>query len=150
LNVIKREPGLWADSLKVLLAAERGDIHLVASTLLLVEVGSYKGDIDLGVRDSVIQNYLENLNVEWAEVDLFTVAEARQIGDQYRLRGADAVHLTTAVRRRADYFVSRDKGFPYGQTVAKTQVVHPVVLWNPTIDDALIDTEAAAEAARRN
>jgi predicted nucleic acid-binding protein len=147
LNVIKKEPGLWADSIKILMAAERGDIHLVASTLILAEVGSHKGDVNKTTRDQVIEKYLENLDVEWAEVDLFTVSQARQIGDQYKLRGADAVHLTTAVRRRADYFVSRDKAFPYGQTIDKTQIVRPIILWNPTIDDFMIDSQAAAEAA---
>jgi predicted nucleic acid-binding protein len=129
LNVIKREQGLWPDALKILLAAERGDIHLVASTLLLTEVASYKGDIDLAARDTVIEKYLENLNIEWAEVDLFTVADARKLCDQYKLRGADAVHLATAIRRKADYFISRDKGFPYNTSVGNgTPVTLPILV----------------------
>ncbi|MEU5791445.1 PIN domain-containing protein [Micromonospora purpureochromogenes] len=150
LNVIKREAGLWPDSLKVLLAAERGDIQLVASTLLLAEVASHKGDVDPTVRDALISRYLENLDVEWCEVDLFTVADARGICDRYKMRGADAVHLATAVRRRTDYFVSRDGGYPYGEVVgAKTQVVRPVMLWNPTIDDMRVDYEAQEEGRTR-
>ncbi|MFI7434257.1 type II toxin-antitoxin system VapC family toxin [Micromonospora haikouensis] len=146
LNVIKREAGLWPDSLKMLLAAERGDIQLVASTLLLAEVASRRGDVDPAIRDAVISQYLENLDVEWCEVDLFTVADARAICDRYEMRGADAVHLATAVRRRADYFVSRDGGFPFGEVVgARTQVVRPVILWNPTIDDMRVDAEAKDE-----
>jgi len=146
LNVIKKEKGLWPDSLKVLLAAERGDIQLVASTLLLAEIGSHKGDISPDHRDEVIGKFLENIEVEWCEVDLFTVADARKICDRYKMRGADAIHLATAIRRRADYLVSRDGGFPFGQLVGeKTQVTEPRVLWDPTIYDMQVDAEAQAE-----
>jgi predicted nucleic acid-binding protein len=147
LNVIKRESGLWPDSLKVLLAAERGDIRLIASTLVLAEVASYKGDVDPDKRDEVISRYLENLVEEWSEVDLFTVHDARRLCDPYKLRGADAVHLATAMRRKAAYFISRDARYPYGTTIGtETQITVPKVLWQPTLDDHQVDLEAATEA----
>ncbi|WP_433793288.1 type II toxin-antitoxin system VapC family toxin [Actinoplanes sp. CA-252034] len=147
INVIKREPGLWADSLKVLLAAERGDIRLVASTLLLAEIGSWNGTVDPISRDQILSGYLENLPVEWAELDLFTTHEARTLCDRYRMRGADAVHLATAIRRKADYLVTRDKGFPTGPVPGTNlQVTPPITLWNPTLEDAHIDMRAQEES----
>jgi hypothetical protein len=41
VSVIKQEPGLWKEGMKVLLAMDRGDIQIVASTLLLVELAGY-------------------------------------------------------------------------------------------------------------
>ncbi len=61
LNVIKREAGLWPDSLKILRAAERGDIRLIASTLLMTEIASWNGEVDPITRDKVLSDYLEKL-----------------------------------------------------------------------------------------
>ncbi|MET8976228.1 type II toxin-antitoxin system VapC family toxin [Streptomyces sp. NPDC004539] len=144
-NVIKKENGLWPNSYKILRAAHRGDIQLVASTLLLVELNGRKGDVDADERDRIVDEYLERLEIQWVEVDLLIAREVRQLADQYGLRGPDATHLATAVRMKADYFVSRDRAFPYGETVGITHVTAPRELWNPTTDDAEIDVAAAAE-----
>ncbi|PVD03144.1 type II toxin-antitoxin system VapC family toxin [Streptomyces sp. CS207] len=151
INVIRREATLWPESLKVLMAAHRGDIRLIASTLLLVELNGQKRSDDRAfcdARDKAIDQYLESLDVEWVEVDHITARETRKIAERHRLLGADAAHLATAVRRNADYFISRDKQFPYGVTVGtRTKVVKPTLLWNPTTDDIAVDQEAAREAA---
>ena len=151
LNVIRREPELWPDSLKILLAAHRGDIRLVASTLLLVELNGEKRSASAAFRaerDKVIQQYLDALEVEWVEVDHITARDTRKIAEQHGLLGADAAHLATAVRRNAEYFISRDAQFPYGATVgSRTKVVKPTILWNPTVDDVTVDQQAAAEAS---
>jgi hypothetical protein len=75
-------------------------------------------------------------------VDIIISREARALSWQYGIKsGADAVHLATAVRLHADFFMSRDGGFPYGQKVDTTEVVEPRVIWSPTFDDAAIDRE---------
>ncbi|UUN28586.1 PIN domain-containing protein [Streptomyces sp. FIT100] len=151
INVIRREAALWPDSLKVLMAAHRGDIRLVASTLLLVELNGQKRSDESDfrtARDKLVNQYLDSLDVEWVEVDHITAREARQVSERHRLLGADAAHLATAIRRDADYFISRDSQFPYGTTVgARTKVVQPTVLWNPTTDDIAVDQEAARESS---
>lgn len=151
VNVIRREPMLWPDSLKVLLAAHRGDIRLVASTLLLVELNGQKradGSDFRDERDKAVSQYLDSLDVEWVEVDQITARETRKVSEQHRLLGADAAHLATAIRRNADYFISRDRQFPYGLTVGtRTKVVGPTILWNPTTDDIAVDQEAAQETS---
>ncbi|MFD8571421.1 type II toxin-antitoxin system VapC family toxin [Streptomyces sp. NPDC059639] len=151
INVIRRETTLWPDSLKVLLAAHRGDIRLVASTLLLVELNGQKRSDErefCEARDKVVEQYLESLDVEWVEVDHVTARDTRKVAEAHRLLGADAAHLATAIRRNADYFISRDKQFPYGTTVGtRTKVVEPTLLWNPTTDDIAVDQESARESA---
>ena len=79
------------------------------------------------------------------ELDLFTAQEARKLCIEHRLRGADPVHLASAVRRGADYFMSNDKRFPYGQTIRSTKVRHPEVVWANTLEDAQAELEAALE-----
>jgi predicted nucleic acid-binding protein len=145
LNVIKREEGLWPESLKVLLAAERGDIRLAASTLLLAELGGWKGDVDSAKRDAMVDQYLEALDTVWTELDFVTVRTARDLAGRYHLRGADAVHLATAVRCGADYFLSRDRGYPIGTEIDGTKLREPSVVWSPTVDDELVEQQIAEQ-----
>ncbi|GAA4024972.1 hypothetical protein GCM10022247_56780 [Allokutzneria multivorans] len=146
-NVIKRERLLWADSLKVLRAAERGEIKLVASTLLMAEVIGWRGDVEPAVRNDAIDRYLQNL-IEWVELDLFVIREALMLGDRLRLRGPDASHLATAIRQKVDYFMSRDGAFPYATTVDGVSIVEPSIVWEPSFDDWEIDRQAEEEEER--
>lgn len=142
LEVLQQTHGRWRDSLKVLLAAERGDIEFLASRLLAVEVGRFRGDASKPKVDELVLKYLENVSARWAEVDLLISRQARELSWQYEIKsGADAIHLATAVRLRADYFISRDGGFPYGETIESTFVTNPSVVWTPSLFDAEVDSE---------
>lgn len=146
LNVIKREPLFWGPALQVLQAARRGDIRLLASTLVLVELVGWKGDMDLDERDRVMDSYLlENSDVTWVEVDAAIALDARPVARRLRLRGPDASHLATAIRHSADYFMSNDDGYPYGTTVDHVRILRPQAVWQETIEDLEIESEAARE-----
>jgi predicted nucleic acid-binding protein len=132
--------------LKVLLAADRGDIQLVASTLVVVEVAGWNGDIDPIKRDEVIDNYL-NEKVDWYEVDLLVARDARRYCDAHKMRGPDATHLATAVRAKADWLMTRDEKFPIGQMVDGVRIERPSLVWDPTFDDAEVDSQADIEEA---
>lgn len=148
VNVIKEEAGFWPDSLKVLLAAERGDVHFCASTLVLGELVGWNGDVNAGKRNKVVDQYLTNLGPRWVEVDLYTVEAAADIAARYQLRGADAIHLTTAVRAQADYFLTWDGRFPIGAEVDGVKVRNPSIVWDPTVDDQLVEKEIADRLER--
>ncbi len=124
-------------SLQVLEAAERRDIQLVASRLLAAEVGRSCGDQNRNAVDQLVLRYLDNVAAEWVEVDLLVARDTRRLSWQHNIKsGADSVHLATAVRRRADYFMSRDGAFPYGVRVDDvTDVTLPRVVWTPTLYD---------------
>jgi predicted nucleic acid-binding protein len=143
-SVIKKEPGLWQVPLQILLAAARGDLKLCASALVLAELSSFKGDVDPTEQDHVIEQYLLQGDIEWMELDLFTAQDARKLCSRYRLRGADAVHLASAVRRGVDYFMSNDSKFPYGATIDGVRVRTPEVVWAFTLDDQQVELEAEA------
>jgi predicted nucleic acid-binding protein len=146
ISVIKREDGLWQDGMKVLLAMDRGDIQVIASTLMLVELVGYKGDIPAGAQDGMIEKFLRQSKIQWVEVDLSIAREARELAKTHRLRGPDATHLATAVRHDADYFMSRDAKFPYGQRIGMTKIMKPGVVWNQTIDDLEVDAQGDPSA----
>ena len=89
----------------MLLAAERGDVRFYASTLVWGELVGWNGGVDAGRRNAVVDQYLVALQPRWLEVDLYTVQQAAEVAERFRLRGADAIHLMTAIRVEADYFM---------------------------------------------
>ena len=135
LSVLKGEPR-HPEALRVLAAAERRDIQLVASRLLAVEIGSWGGKRPgPDPAEDLIVRFLDGVDAEWVEVDLLVSKEARRLSWEHHLRAADAVHLATAVRRRADHFMSFDQRFPHGQTIENTAVSEPQIVWQPTLED---------------
>lgn len=120
IEVLQQRSDTWRDSFKILRAAERGDVRFVASSLLAAEVGRFRGDKPRDRVDELVVQYLDSVGTQWVEVDLFISREARNLSWRYAMRsGADAVHLATAVRQKADYFMSRDNVFPYGPRFIK-------------------------------
>lgn len=141
VSVLKAEPSTSEMCLSLLEAAERKDVQLVASHLVTVEVGGYKGDRPGKAQaDQFVERFLESVQVEWSELDILVAREARRVSWQYNLRSADAVHLATAILRRASHFMTLDTGFPLGQTVEGVEVSLPRIVWPPT----LLDGEARA------
>jgi hypothetical protein len=105
-------------------------------------VGRFRGDAGRTRVDQLVLQYLESVDTQWAEVDLLIARQARDLSWQFGIKsGADAIHLATAVRLRADFFMSRDGGFPYGQTVESTSVINPKIVWTPSLADAAVDNE---------
>lgn len=142
LSVLKGEPGreLCRD---LLLAAERGDIELLASRHILIEVGSARGDRPgQAAALAFLERFLFNLEVRWAEVDLLIARQAIEISWRLRLRGADALHLATAVRLNADYFMSNDDRYPFGSVVEGCEVARPQIVWTPTLEDGEAELSA--------
>lgn len=121
---------------KVLNAAERGAIRLAASRLLLVELAGWGGNRP-GKQSAatMVGQFLDARDTLWVEVDLVTANDATDLAWEHRLRAADAIHLATAARVNADYFMSYDQRFPYGVKVGQTEVLKPEIVWTPTLED---------------
>lgn len=135
VSVLKAEP-TSSDCLPVLQAAERKDIKLIASRLLPIEIGAYKGDRPgIDAADDLITQYLESVDAEWTEVDLVVAREARRLSWEWSMRAADSIHLATAIRRKADYFMTLDQDFPHAKVVEGVAVTHPRIVWTPTLFD---------------
>jgi predicted nucleic acid-binding protein len=66
---------------------------------------------------------------------------ARKVADlsrNYHLRGADAVHLASAIRLNTSFLMSNDNGFQHArnQPIEGVTVVTPQILWQETLDDS--------------
>lgn len=61
-----------------------------------------------------------------AEVDDQIVEEARVLANDHGLRGADAIHMATALLVGCDTFFTWDNDFPIGKTIGnKPRVANP-------------------------
>jgi predicted nucleic acid-binding protein len=124
----------------VLEAAVRGDVALVASRYLMVEVGAwYPNRPGLGEATALVETFLEGTDTEWVEVDVLAAREAQKVAWEYHLRAGDSIHLATALRRNVDYFMTYDTRFPIGTTIGSTTVMRPKIVWQPTLFDASAD-----------
>ena len=55
-----------------------------------------------------VRTFFERGFLRWVEVDLPTARHARILSREHGLRGADAIHLASAIRGRTERFVTWD------------------------------------------
>ncbi|MCU1492331.1 MAG: hypothetical protein JWO62_95 [Acidimicrobiaceae bacterium] len=149
LSVITRDGDLidgrprWHYGRNLFRAAERGDVLILASNLIQAEVTGH-GEVrsaqpntraaDL-VRDWFLADW-----IEWCDLDRIIARKVADLSRDFQLRGADAVHLASAIRLSADYLISNDKGFAlaHNKTIEGVQVVTPRILWQETLADSAL------------
>lgn len=147
ISVIKRDPEpvadgtpRWQVSKSMFAAAERGDLLILASTLVQAEVAG-NGEVRTKPVDSRAQQLVTDWfladYIEWCDVDLFISRRVPELSRKYGLRGADAIHLASAIRLRADYLISNDNGFAacHGEAIDGVRVIKPEVVWQETLQD---------------
>lgn len=121
LGLIKGEAGRVEIARALLRGGQDGRFVVVASTLLYAEVcghGDVRGARDQPGVDQKITAFFEHGFLRWVEVDLVVAREARRLSRAHRLRGADAIHLASAIRASCDVLMTWNKNdFPIGQTV---------------------------------
>lgn len=99
-----------------------------ASYLVYAEIFGH-GDVrkprSLEVTEQVDHWFKQNL-LFMAEVDARITERARGLAAEHGLRGADAVHLATALLVGCDHFFTWDDGFPIGATLDdQLRIAHP-------------------------
>lgn len=115
IGVIKGEPAF--EGLKALLAAvDRGEVTLVASTAILVEVQPQHGrDTEFHSRArEAVRGLLESPATQLVDVSTAVARKAGSLRAKHGLTTWDAVHLATAILARVDVLVVRDNKFPMG------------------------------------
>jgi hypothetical protein len=91
LNVAYREPLLWPDSLKVLKAFDRGNITMVASTMLHAELAGWTGKVDDNeAHQADLRAYLDGPDLQVIEVDTLLIRDARVLARRHQLHGCGA------------------------------------------------------------
>jgi predicted nucleic acid-binding protein len=147
LSVVKRDDDLidgrprWQIARSLFRAAERGDVMIMASNLVQAEVTGH-GDVRNASPSSrsaeLVRDWFLADWIEWCDLDRIIARKVADLSRDFRLRGADAVHLASAIRLNADYLMSNDKSFEaaLNKTVEGVQVVTPQILWQETLEDS--------------
>lgn len=125
---LRAEEGRVDTARELLTAAEAHRLTIVASTLIYAEVcghGEVRSSDAEGV-DAKIRTFFERGFLRWVEVDLPAARHARTLSRQLGLRGADAIHLSSAIRGKAERFMTWDTtDFPIGQIVDGVTIQEP-------------------------
>lgn len=147
LSVIKRDEDLiggrprWHLARSLFRAAERGEVLIVASNLVQAEVTGH-GDVRNATPDSatlaLVRDWFLADWIEWCDLDRFIARKVADLSRNYHLRGADAVHLASAIRLNTSFLMSNDNGFQHArnQPIEGVTVVTPQILWQETLDDS--------------
>lgn len=139
LALIKGEPGRVDIARSLLADAQQKRFTVVASTLIYAEVcghGDVRAAANADAVDERIAAFFEQGFLQWVEVDLVIARDARRLSREHRLRGADAIHLASAVRARCDALMSwNKKDFPIGEQVAGVDVREPFLFGQSSIDE---------------
>lgn len=100
-------------SAQILRAAERGELTIVASTLVIAELVHASGRPALVTpeQDEAIERRFLNGWTELVELDVNIAIRARRMARDHGLKPADAVHIATALQADADVFLSWDDHF---------------------------------------
>lgn len=99
---------------KVLRAAEAGEHRLVTSMLTLLEILVIPKRLGLTALCDRYRELLDSFpNLAMQPIDREVVEIASDLRATYRLRTPDAIHVATAIQRRADLFISGDGGLKH-------------------------------------
>ena len=92
--------------------ARSGETLILTSTLSIAEARRGEGEPPLsGEEHATLRAFFKQNYIEVVPVDRGIAELAADLGEQFNLRGADAIHLATAVRLNATVFLSWDRHF---------------------------------------
>jgi len=146
LGLIKGEAGRLDIARGLLRGGQDKRFVVVASTLLYAEVcghGEVRGAVDQTAVDQKVSAFFEHGFIQWVDVDLVVARDARRVSRAHRLRGADAIHLASAIRASCDALMTWDNDFPIGRTIEGVDVCEPFLFGQATLDDELRAPEEA-------
>lgn len=139
LALIKGEVGRVEVARALLRDGQDGRFEVYASTLLYAEVcghGEVRAAANAQAVDERVSAFFEHGFIRWVEVDLSIARDARQVSRGQRLRGADAIHLASAIRTSCDVLMSWNKNdFAVGTTVEGVELREPHLFGQGQLDD---------------
>lgn len=90
-------------------AATGGDIIIVASTLCIAECYKIKESLDSwSVQKKLINDFFDNPWIELVQVDSVVAEKAQEISRDFGIKPPDAIHIATAILRKAEEFQTYD------------------------------------------
>lgn len=143
LALLKGEAGRVDTSRGLLRDGQDGSFKVYASTLLYAEVcghGDVRAAADAEAVDRKVSAFFEHGFIRWVEVDLSIARDARRVSRTQHLRGADAIHLASAIRTSCDVLMSWNKNdFAVGTTVQGVDLREPHLFGQGRLDDESTD-----------
>lgn len=100
------DPSRVDTAAKILKSAEDGRLQIIASTLIIAEVVRDKPTTSGG--PGVFDQFILHRFMSWVEMDFNLARKARSLAQTYGFKGADAVHVASAIRGGADTFLTWD------------------------------------------
>lgn len=144
LALIKGEAGRVDVARALLRDGQDGRFEVYASTLLYAEVcghGEIRAAADAQAVDKRVSAFFEHGFIRWVEVDLSIARDARRVSRGQRLRGADAIHLASAIRTSCDVLMTWNKNdFSIGTVVGGVELREPFLFGQGRLDDDATDT----------
>ncbi len=97
-------------ALRIFAAAERAEFDIIASTVVRAEVVKVRRSTPIPAGDvEKINQYLDRSCIKWVEVDGPLATDAQELQRRYTtLKPLDALHVASAIRGGADYFLTWD------------------------------------------
>jgi len=110
IAAIKREAGRYEIAERILRDAAAGKLEIVASTFVIAEVikGPTGAPMLTPEQERVIDGFFQHDFITWVELDMTVAYDARRLARLHGLKPADAVHLASAIRGRADQLLRWD------------------------------------------
>nr|WP_260173729.1 PIN domain-containing protein [Nocardioides albus] len=115
LGLVTGEPA-FACLKPLLVAVDRGEIRLVESTAILIEVRPHHDDDDeenARARED-LHDLLQSERTQLVDVNTVVARKAGQLAAELGLKTWDAIHLATAILARVDVLIVRDRKLPEG------------------------------------
>jgi predicted nucleic acid-binding protein len=127
LAAINNEYGRAEVAREILDAANHGVIQIVASTFVVAEVIRPRWETANlpEEKEKIINEVFANKQISWVEVDYPLAVEARRLARLHGLKPADAVHLASAMRGRADILLRWDYRFKVDAGITELDVCDP-------------------------
>lgn len=137
----------WRSAKSLFDAVNDDRVVLAASALIEAEVQCI-GAVRDGTGDVLeqVSGWFLAEATQWTDVDRFLAREAVGLAREWnpsradrdkKLGGADAVHLSAAVRLNCDYLMTHDGGFPLDHDVRGVKVRRPEEVWPKHLLDSL-------------
>lgn len=121
------EPGKSDLSAQILELGRTGRFPILASTFVFAEVIHDRTREALDAdQEASIDGYLSQDFITWIEADLPIAKKARSLSRFYGLKPVDAIHLASAIRAKADQFLTWDEtDFTDGTEIEGVHVHRP-------------------------
>jgi len=106
--------------------AGTGRWPIFTSTFTIVEVFKKRNRPALTiVEEQRIDAFFKHEYIKLVTLDRYIAEQARRLAREYNLRPVDAVHLASAIRVKADEFLTWDNDFPHNKTIEGVAIKDP-------------------------